>query len=95
MLGRLASTTQRSLSTKMASTVPEFKPFTIALIQLGNVTGNKEHNLQHAREMIARAAKGQDGKKPHLIVLPVSEQDTQMHVHLFWIIGVLQFTLRF
>jgi len=70
MLGRLASTIKRSITTKMASAVPEFKPFTIALIQLGNVTGNKGHNLQHAREMILKAAKGHDGKKPHLIVLP-------------------------
>lgn len=74
MLGRLASTVQRSITTKMAAVVPEFKPFTIALIQLGNVTGNKEHNLQHAREMILKAAKGHDGKKPHLIVLPVGKQ---------------------
>jgi len=70
MLSRLSSTIRRSFTSKMPTTAPELKPFTIALVQLGSVTGDKEHNLQHARKMIAKAAQGQQGKKPHLIVLP-------------------------
>ena len=35
------------------------KPFRLALIQLGNLTGDKSHNLRHAREMILRAAGGE------------------------------------
>ncbi|KAJ7273443.1 carbon-nitrogen hydrolase [Mycena haematopus] len=45
---------------------PAFKSFTLALIQLGKVTANKVQNLNHAREMILKAA----SKKPDLIVLP-------------------------
>lgn len=70
MLSRLGSTIQRSFATRMPSAAPEFKPFSIALIQLGGVTSNKENNLQHAREMITKAAQGKEGKKPHMIVLP-------------------------
>jgi len=70
MLARLGSTIQRSFATKMPLKAPEFKPFSIALIQLGGVTGNKETNLQHAREMITKAAQGNGDKKPHMIVLP-------------------------
>ncbi|KAJ7135041.1 carbon-nitrogen hydrolase [Mycena crocata] len=46
----------------------KFKPFKLALIQLGNVTFNKSDNLKHAREMIVKAAA--NAKKPDLIVLP-------------------------
>ena len=47
---------------------PTFKPFKLALIQLGSIGANKTDNLKHAREMILKAASG----KPDLIVLPVS-----------------------
>ena len=71
---------------------PTFKPFTLALVQLGQIGANKagkpvvqylhwrdpslNHfhaaNLQHAREMVLKAASGgPNGKKPNLIVLPV------------------------
>jgi omega-amidase len=65
--------TRRTMST---TAVPTFKPFNLALIQLGGVTSDKAHNLRHAREMLLKAAKA-DGapegfKKPELIVLPVS-----------------------
>ncbi|KAJ6546413.1 carbon-nitrogen hydrolase [Mycena vulgaris] len=50
----------------MALSSVKFKPFRLALIQLGNITSNKSDNLVHAREMILKAA----GKKPDLIVLP-------------------------
>lgn len=49
--------------------VSSLKPFTLALIQLGNITANKRDNLRHARDMIIRAANNE--KKPDLIVLPV------------------------
>jgi omega-amidase len=47
---------------------PAFKSFTLALIQLGKITSNKQDNLQHARDMILKAAN--NTKKPDLIVLP-------------------------
>ena len=55
---------------------PTFKPFKLALVQLGNIGTNKTENLRHAREMVLKAARGDertDGKKPNLVVLPVSE----------------------
>lgn len=56
------------------STVPSFKPFNLALIQLGGVTASKTDNLKHARDMILKAASGEEGSKPKpsLIVLPVN-----------------------
>jgi omega-amidase len=51
---------------------PVFKPFNIALIQLGGLGANKSANLSHAREMILKAASPECSKpKPHIIVLPV------------------------
>lgn len=56
------------------SKAPIFKPFTLALIQLGGIGVNKTDNLKHAREMILRAAIGSGHtKKPDLIVLPVCD----------------------
>lgn len=54
-------------------TPPTFKPFNIALIQLGGITHDKASNLKHAREMILKAATGEGGvkPKPDVIVLPV------------------------
>ncbi|TFK53225.1 carbon-nitrogen hydrolase [Heliocybe sulcata] len=49
---------------------PSLKPFTIALVQLGQVTSDKSKNLPHAREMILKAASREGGRKPDLIVLP-------------------------
>src|SRR5688572_21913279 len=43
-----------------------FKSFTLALIQLGRVTANKQENLKHAREMIVKAANG-NLKRPDLV----------------------------
>lgn len=63
----------------MSSVPPEFKQFKLALIQLGSpshVAENpteadiKHANLNHARDMINRAAKNASGK-PDLVVLPV------------------------
>jgi omega-amidase len=55
---------------------PTFKPFNLALIQLGQVGADKGANLRHARDMIRRAANGEGAGivqgKPDLIVLPVS-----------------------
>ena len=60
-------------SRTMGSGAPVFKPFTLALIQLGNIGSDKAANLAHARDMIRRAAAGNASVgKPDLIVLPVS-----------------------
>jgi predicted amidohydrolase len=76
------------MSTTSIPPAPAFKPFDLALIQLGQIGADKAANLKHAREMIRRAASGEGvggarGKKPDLIVLPVSEQlnpcGTQRH----------------
>lgn len=51
--------------------------FRLALCQIaqpGDGT-NKQDNLAHAREMVSQAVKGgQEGKKPDLVVLPVSSR---------------------
>jgi len=54
------------------SAAPHFKPFNLALIQLGNVTANKAVNLKHARDMILKAGDSNGGSKPKpdVIVLP-------------------------
>ncbi|KAI0303463.1 carbon-nitrogen hydrolase [Multifurca ochricompacta] len=52
---------------------PAFKPFNLALIQLGQIGPDKAANLKHARDMIRKAANGEgEGAqgKPDLIVLP-------------------------
>lgn len=54
-----------------SSNPPAFKPFRLALIQLGGVGASKENNLHHAREMILKAARPEEGTKANLIVLPV------------------------
>ena len=51
---------------------PTFKPFNLALIQLGQIGADKTANLKHARDMIRKAADGNTQGKPDLIVLPVS-----------------------
>jgi hypothetical protein len=51
---------------------PTFKPFNLALIQLGQINADKAANLKHARDMIRKAANGNTQGKPDLIVLPVS-----------------------
>ncbi|KAJ7608719.1 carbon-nitrogen hydrolase [Roridomyces roridus] len=58
---------------------PSFKPFRLALIQLGSVTANKTDNIKHAREMVLRAAA--NAKKPDLIVLPECFNSPYGHVH--------------
>ncbi|KAJ7109110.1 carbon-nitrogen hydrolase [Mycena epipterygia] len=63
----------------MALSSVKFKPFRLALIQLGNVTSNKSDNLVHAREMILKAAAST--KKPDLIVLPECFNSPYGHVH--------------
>jgi omega-amidase len=74
MLLRLLSRPIRLSRTMSTSTAPTFKPFNLALIQLGGVTDDKSANLSHAREMLLKAARGEGAKdrvKPDLIVLPV------------------------
>ncbi|PCH38779.1 carbon-nitrogen hydrolase [Wolfiporia cocos MD-104 SS10] len=66
-----------------SSAAPAFKPFNLALIQLGQVGPDKAANLQHAREMILRAARGDGGAKPKadLVVLPECFNSPYGHVH--------------
>ena len=61
----------RAMATLSANNAPPFKPFRLALVQMGGVTSSKEKNLVHAKELIARAASPGDGAKPGVIVLPV------------------------
>ncbi|KAJ7687567.1 carbon-nitrogen hydrolase [Mycena olivaceomarginata] len=58
---------------------PSFKPFKLALIQLGNITANKVENIKHAREMILKAATTTN--KPDLIVLPECFNSPYGHMH--------------
>ncbi|KAI0060828.1 carbon-nitrogen hydrolase [Artomyces pyxidatus] len=64
---------------------PEFKPFNLALIQLGQITADKSANLKHARSMIQKAASGEGiGEvkgKPDIIVLPECFNSPYGHVH--------------
>lgn len=51
-----------------------FRPFKVALVQLGNTGPSKEKNIQHAQKMILKAAGSSDSAvKPNLIVLPVRQ----------------------
>ncbi|EIW85293.1 carbon-nitrogen hydrolase [Coniophora puteana RWD-64-598 SS2] len=63
------------------SAAPHFKPFNLALIQLGRTSSDKPSNLRHAREMILRAVEGQNGTKPDLVVLPECFNSPYGHVH--------------
>ncbi|KAI6028291.1 carbon-nitrogen hydrolase [Pisolithus orientalis] len=65
------------------STAPSFKPFKLALIQLGGVGPDKSANLKHAREMILKAAEGDGsaGSKPSLVVLPECFNSPYGHAH--------------
>ncbi|KAE9389739.1 carbon-nitrogen hydrolase [Gymnopus androsaceus JB14] len=56
---------------------PTFKPFKLALIQLGNIGADKSANLKHAHEMVMKAASA----KPDLIVLPECFNSPYGHVH--------------
>jgi hypothetical protein len=68
---RVIMTNTPSMATLMSRLAkpPVFKPFSLALVQLGGVGANKSDNLKHAREMILKTAGS--GRKPDLIVLPV------------------------
>ena len=65
------------------------KPFRIALIQLGDITEDKSHNLKHARDTILETAvgEGSQGRKPHLVVLPVSAEFDSAH-SVMWSIAL-------
>ncbi|KAH8117152.1 carbon-nitrogen hydrolase [Phellopilus nigrolimitatus] len=62
---------------------PSFIGFHLALIQLGQISADKANNLCHARDMILKAASGDNGKhpKPDLVVLPECFNSPYGHVH--------------
>ncbi|KAI0792938.1 carbon-nitrogen hydrolase [Abortiporus biennis] len=66
-----------------STAAPNFKPFTLALVQLGQIGSDKAANLKHAREMILKAAGGENnaGSKPDLVVLPECFNSPYGHVH--------------
>ena len=56
-----------------STSILKMRTFTLALIQLGNISYNKTDNLRHAHKQILKAAQGSEmGKQPDVIVLPVS-----------------------
>jgi len=61
----------------MTTHAPKLRSFTLALIQLGRIGGNKCDNLNHARAMIIKAA----DKKPDIIVLPECFNSPYGHIH--------------
>ncbi|KAK0445368.1 carbon-nitrogen hydrolase [Armillaria borealis] len=63
----------------LISKAPVFKPFTLALIQLGGTTANKADNLKHARESILKAAT--NPAKPQVVVLPECFNSPYGHPH--------------
>ncbi|OAX40808.1 carbon-nitrogen hydrolase [Rhizopogon vinicolor AM-OR11-026] len=66
----------------MASGVaPVFNPFTLTLIQLGSTGPDKAVNLQHAHEMVMKAAKSGSGTKPQVVVLPECFNSPYGYVH--------------
>ena len=83
MLWRLGPTSFLSRSLRTIASMPTltpaptFKPFNLALIQLGQIGPDKTVNLKHARDMIRKAASGNTQGKPDLIVLPVSASRLQ------------------
>jgi len=54
--------------TLLTTQAPSLRSFTLALIQLGRIGSKKYDNLNHARDMIIKAAAD---RKPDVIVLPV------------------------
>jgi len=69
-LRRIRFASYRAMATLSTSNAPPFKPFRLALVQMGGVTSSKAENLAHAKELIARAASPGNGAKPGVIVLP-------------------------
>ncbi|OJA19743.1 hypothetical protein AZE42_01519 [Rhizopogon vesiculosus] len=60
---------------------PVFNPFTLTLVQLGSTGSDKAANLQHAHEMVMKAAKSGSGTKPQVIVLPECFNSPYGYVH--------------
>ncbi|THH20930.1 hypothetical protein EW146_g499 [Bondarzewia mesenterica] len=65
----------------MSSPAPTFKPFNLALIQLGQIGADKSANLAHAKEMILKAARPEASQRPDLVVLPECFNSPYGHVH--------------
>lgn len=72
---RLLTRFTRTMAQKVPSSedvVPVVgKSFTIALVQLGGIGKDKRANLSHARDMIAKAARGHSSGRTDVVVLPV------------------------
>ena len=66
------------LLASMSTTAPTAQRFRLALVQTGGVTADKSHNLAHARGLIIRASNPEDGRKPGVVVLPVSWPSAQL-----------------
>jgi omega-amidase len=77
----------------MLSKPPIFKPFHLALVQLGSIGFNKADNLRHARDMVLKAARGNGSEKPNIIVLPVRYSPPPSGIFLPSLSGSIQFTL--
>jgi omega-amidase len=61
---------------------PTFRPFKLALIQLGHIGANKSDNLRHARDMVLKAAAAPTtGSKVDLIILPECFNSPYGHTH--------------
>jgi len=56
-----------------------FRPFRVALVQLGDIGSSKDDNLRHVQDMLLKAARPADGVKPSLIVLPVRREGLELH----------------
>jgi hypothetical protein len=80
----------------LSNLAPDFKPFNLALIQLGQIGSDKAKNLAHARESILKAAagEGESKPKPDLIVLPVTLcYPFAQGIQSIICVGVFQFTI--
>ncbi|ELU44739.1 carbon-nitrogen hydrolase domain-containing protein [Rhizoctonia solani AG-1 IA] len=65
----------------MSNSAFEAKPFRLSLVQLGGTGDDKAANLEHAKEMVLKAAQPVDGKKTNLIVLPECFNSPYGHMH--------------
>jgi hypothetical protein len=59
-------------TTTSSKYVSGFRPFTLAMVQLGSIGQDKGQNIKHAREMLVKASKGtSEYSSVDLLMLPV------------------------